>query len=99
MVQNKQARHRKYTILGQGRNVEWGARQKSQTSWTSRTDTNTSGDGQRCGRSQEKKGGMHGATLGITEKETGMREHSKELGEGRRWYGAGTVLVREANGY
>lgn len=32
------------------------------------------------------------------EKETGMREHSKELGEGRI-SGAGTVLIREACGY
>lgn len=48
---------------------------------------------------QEKEGGMHEARLGITEKETGMREHSKELGEGRRWYGAGTLLTREAYGY
>lgn len=71
---------------------------KNQTSWTSRTDRKTSGGRQRCGRSQEKEGGMHGAQLGIREKETGMREHSKELGEGRR-YGAGTVLIREAYGY
>lgn len=42
----------------------------------------------------KKKGGMHGARLGITEEETGMKEHSKELGEGRRRSGAGTVLIR-----
>lgn len=43
---------------------------------------------------RKKKGGMHGARLGITEEETGMKEHSKELGEGRRRSGAGTVLIR-----
>lgn len=68
-------------------------------SWTSRMDMKTSGGRQRCGRPQEKEGGMHEARLGITEKETGMREHSKELGEGRRRYGAGTLLTREAYGY
>lgn len=29
---------------------------------------------------------MHGARLGITEKETGMREHSKEIGDRRRYW-------------
>lgn len=59
----------------------------------------TSGGGQGCGKLKEKEGGMHEARLGVTEKETGMRECSKELGEGRRRYGAGTVLTREAYGY
>lgn len=72
---------------------------QKQTSWTSRTDVKTSGGGQRCGKLQEKEGGMHEARLGVTEKETGMRDRSKELGEGRRRYGAGTVLTREACGY
>lgn len=58
-------------------------------SWTDKLDKQkryeTSGGGQRC-RSQKKEGGMHGARLRITEKETGMTECSKELGVGRRYW-------------
>lgn len=52
-----------------------------------------------AGRGVEDHRGMHGARLGITEKETGMREHSKELGEGWRRYGAAIAPIREAYGY